>query len=672
MSSTEKAFNAAILIQKWFRRYLAVLEIRRRCSWQIFQSLEYAGEQDQTKLYNFFNDLITHIFDANPYIAATVTSPATPSLKGSHPLMSQPDKEDMALWEKTNPDTVTLDNCYKGPKLKLPLTAEDVFNLTEHFKERKRLHAKYVLTIIHGARKILKYKPNINFASTVHARQITVCGDLHGKVEDLFTIFYKNGLPSRANPYVFNGDFVDRGTHSIEVLMLLLASFVAWPDAVFLNRGNHEDFSMNIRYGFLKEVMVKYNRHAAKILQAVEDLYAWLPLATVIDNKVFVVHGGISDTTNLKDIAALDRHKFITVLRPPVKRGHLEYEPLQWKQIVDLLWSDPRPLPGCSYNFCRGGGCFFGPEVTHEFLKKHQFDKVIRSHQCKPDGYEFAHDDEVITVFSASNYYDIGSNKGAYLKLIGPKLLPRPVMYVSNKNARHATLRQRQGGMEKSAVLELKRHISSKRFLLLSEFQKRNKEMLATIPISDWCDAMDAAIGLGLPWRLICSKLARYDEKTGMVEYMSTMEDYHTYTEGLIEDGHTLLEALYKNKETLETVFKMIDKDGNGSISMEEFSDACAFLGEQLGKQIPPGTIQDLAHSIDINKDGFIDLNEFLEAFRLVHGNRPEESVKKLLTDPDSPCSDSERRTRKISYGNPGTELEDEIDLDECSSRKWK
>lgn len=49
--------------------------------------------------------------------------------------------------------------------------------------------------------------------------------------------------------------------------------------------------------------------HAAKILRATEDLYAWLPLATIIDNKVFVVHGGVSDTTNLKDVAAIDRHK---------------------------------------------------------------------------------------------------------------------------------------------------------------------------------------------------------------------------------------------------------------------------------------------------------------------------------------------------------------------------
>lgn len=53
--------------------------------------------------------------------------------------------------------------------------------------------------------------------------------------------------------------------------------------------------------------------------------------------------------------------------------------------------------------------------------------------------------------------------------------------------------------------------------------------------MADWSDAMESAIGLGLPWRLLCHKLAKYDKETGQVEYTTTMEDYHTYTEGLIE-----------------------------------------------------------------------------------------------------------------------------------------
>nr|CAD7460299.1 unnamed protein product [Timema tahoe] len=565
----------------------------------------------------------------------------------------------------------SVDGTYKGIHINTPLLRTDLDALIETFRKKKvrifplrahllqlpcplqqqRLHAKYVASILKEATAHLKRLPNLNQASTALSKQITICGDLHGKLEDLLVVFHKNGLPSAENPYVFNGDFVDRGKKGLEVLLLLLSCLLIFPDGVYLNRGNHEDHIMNARsgiaitilslvpslnqlikvirlvlnksatkYGFIREVKLKYRQSADRLLRLIECVYRWLPLGTVVNNKVLVVHGGISNITDLEWVRSLDRHKYVSLLRPPVTEssapGAELIDKMEWKQVFDILWSDPQGIEGCVANTLRGAGTYFGPDVTEQFLKKHKLLYLVRSHECKPGGYELTHGNKVITIFSASNYYELGSNKGAYVKLVGPQLAPHFVQFTTAASrAKRLTFRQRVGLVESSAIRELSGKILASKELLLEEFKKHDPENTGLITVTQWCTALETRTGLSIPWRMLREKLVNMDAASGKVEYASTFQEH---IPGKRASEATVAETLYRNKSSLEAIFRIIDKDNSGYITMEEFSDACALLEEHLQNPLSPEQLVDICSSMDINKDGSVDLNEFLETFRLV------------------------------------------------------
>ncbi len=111
---------------------------------------------------------------------------------------------------------------------------------------------------------------------------IIVAGDIHGQLADLIRIFHKNNLPP-AETYLFLGDYVDRGEYGLEVLMLLLALKMLYPNNVFLLRGNHEEAEQNESYGFKDECRAKYSEDLwLRILKT----FSWLPVAAIVNKKV--------------------------------------------------------------------------------------------------------------------------------------------------------------------------------------------------------------------------------------------------------------------------------------------------------------------------------------------------------------------------------------------------
>ncbi|NWW57924.1 PPE1 phosphatase, partial [Ifrita kowaldi] len=590
--------RAAILIQKWYRFTMARLEMRRRYSLSIFQSIEYADEQDQLQLSNFFTFMLEHCTHPDS-VSQIFTSPSAPQVV------------DEGLCLKEFEKKIDVPDSYYGPRLSFPLTVEDANALLHAFRNEQLLHARYVLQLLSETRRVLKEMPNITHLSTSYSKEITVCGDLHGNLDDLLLIFYKNGLPSEQNRYVFNGDFVDRGKNSMEILIILFAFLLIYPNDLHLNRGNHEDYIMNLRYGFTKEVSKKYKDHWKQILCLLRDVFSWLPLATIIDSKVLILHGGISDTTDLDFLNALERNKV---------RDHICVRVILFSfkifAILDILWSDPRSQNGCTPNKCRGGGCYFGPDVTAKLFERYNLKMLIRSHEFKPEGYEISHDGKVITIFSASNYYEEGSNRGAYIKL-NPELTPRFVQYQVSKHTRRQNLRERVGTIESSALKSLREKIYAHRSELTSAFAQYDVNGTGGISVNDWAAAMESVLQLELPWRMLRSQLAQMNPD-GEVDFMSCFYDLKM-GQPIKEAQPALAETLCRYRKDLEIIFNIIDKDHSGLISLEEFSQTWRLFTSHLGIDVQDDSIDKLVLSIDYNKDGHIDFNEFLEAFHIVH-----------------------------------------------------
>uniref|UniRef100_A0A8C6NSN5 Serine/threonine-protein phosphatase n=1 Tax=Nothobranchius furzeri TaxID=105023 RepID=A0A8C6NSN5_NOTFU len=290
------------------------------------------------------------------------------------------DEKKKSVVDSLDIESMTIEDDYVGPKLEDgKVTVQFMKDLMDWFKDQKKLHRKCAYQVIGFAHVVLHASPCL-LLIFIFTEKITVCGDTHGQFYDLLNIFELNGLPSETNPYLFNGDFVDRGSFSVEVILTLFGFKLLYPDNFHLLRGNHETDNMNQMYGFEGEVKAKYT---AQMFQLFSEVFQWLPLAQCINNKVLV--------------------------------RFMESWPLKQK---------PEFLRNGRSISKRGVSCQFGPDVTERFLEQNKLDYIVRSHEVKAEGYEVTHSGKCITVFSAPNYCDQMGNKGAYIHLRGSDLKP--------------------------------------------------------------------------------------------------------------------------------------------------------------------------------------------------------------------------------------------------------
>jgi len=262
--------------------------------------------------------------------------------------------------------------------------------------EGKLLEEKELKHVCKQAEKLFSDLPSV---LEIHS-PITVCGDIHGQFHDLLHLFQNGGYIPNTN-YLFMGDYVDRGLDSIQVISLLLCLKLRYPNRIHMLRGNHESRQVSHVYGFYDECVHKYKGESNMIWKLFTDFFDFLPLAAVIDNEIMCVHGGLSPKIKkIEDINSIERFQEIPLEGP----------------MCDLMWSDPDDR-GDWNESPRGAGWTFGIDVSKEFNYHNNLKFISRAHQLVIEGYDWAHERNVVTLFSAPNYCYRCGNKAAIMEV---------------------------------------------------------------------------------------------------------------------------------------------------------------------------------------------------------------------------------------------------------------
>ena len=109
----------------------------------------------------------------------------------------------------------------------------DIDVLRKHMLREGTLHKETVLDIITRVTEVFRGESTL-----IKTRDpITVVGDIHGQYYDFVKLLDVGGDPTTTQTqYIFLGDYVDRGSYSVEVLMLIFSLKISYPKRIWMRR----------------------------------------------------------------------------------------------------------------------------------------------------------------------------------------------------------------------------------------------------------------------------------------------------------------------------------------------------------------------------------------------------------------------------------------------------
>ncbi|KAF0745754.1 hypothetical protein Ae201684_000202 [Aphanomyces euteiches] len=530
---------------------------------------------------------------------------------------------DMAVQGDIDLDNVRLHDVIH---LEFPLDARQIETMTHAFKAsadeiRIPLPKTAILKLIQSCTDYYSNQPNVIFLQIPRECTLTVVGDLHGQLQDLLYIFKTQGPPSPTNWYLFNGDMVDRGDCSIEICAILMAYQSLFPQAVHINRGNHEDPMLNRLYTFHREVLIKYDH---EVDAAFNRWFTRLPLCYVVNHDVFVVHGAVSlmlETLIHRTINSIPRHEFCLHVRGSDSHSR----EMHWMQ--DLLWSDPRATLGHLPSH-RGAGVLFGPDVSAQFLRTNDMKLIIRSHEAMKEGFLWPYDATMPMKGQKKSPHKCLSQY-FHAQTIATAIIREPT-YICRKTK--ATV----SPPAFRSIEEHNRHnilqvIVAQKPKLREAFLKLDSGQTGKVTVQEWASAMKEVLELDLEWSRLASLFAHVENN--LISYGDFLETYRTiYQE---EKNHSVVfDALYSKRKEVEVIFCFFDTDNSGTISMEEFQRGCQLLNTHLPEEEQWNETDELFRLLSLSGSNSININEFFEAFRLLDNHHVSQPKIPVMTYP--------------------------------------